>query len=312
VYPAAFDYHRPETIDETVGLLARLGGEAKLLAGGASLIPLMKLRLAQPAHIVDLAGVPGLDGVTEDDGTLVIGAMVREVDLTGSTAARRLPILADAVRVIADPLVRNVGTIGGNVAHGDPANDHPAILLALDAAIVIRGPTGERTIPVREFHLDALQTVLGPDEVLTAIRIPLPGPATGMAYVKFERQVGDYAIAAAAAVVEMADGRVARARIAFTNLAPTPVRAPSIEAALTGLEAGDTAIAAAVEALRDDEIAPWDDLRGTAAQKRRMARAVAERALRLARDRATRDRATRDRATRDPANGVQPSSGGRR
>jgi carbon-monoxide dehydrogenase medium subunit len=296
VYPAAFDYHRPETLDETVGLLGRLAGEAKLLAGGASLIPLMKLRLAQPAHLVDLGRVPGLGGVSEEDGVLVVGAMVRQVDLAGSLAAHRLAILADAVRVIADPLVRNVGTVGGNVAHGDPANDHPAILLALDAALMARGPTGQRTIPAHEFHLDVLQTALGPDEVLTAIRIPQPGPATGTAYVKYERQVGDYAIAAAAAVVDVVDGRVTRARVAFTNLAPTPVRARSIEAALTGMDAGDEAIAAAVGALRDDETAPWDDLRGTAAQKRRMARAAAERALRLARDR---------------ANGGRQSNGGR-
>lgn len=278
MYPARFDYHRPTTLDEAIALLAARPDEAKVLAGGASLVPLMKLRLAEPAHLVDIGGIPGLDGIDSTDGEVVLGALVREADLGGSAAARRLPILADAVEVIADPLVRNVGTIGGNVAHGDPANDHPAVMLALDASYVVRGSGGTREVPAEAFHLDLLQTDLEPDEVLIAIRIPAPTAGSGSAYVKFERQVGDFAIAGAAAVVEVEADRIVSARVAFTNLAPTPVRAPSIERALIGSPAGP-ASATAAHALRDDEIAPWDDLRAPAAIKRRMARVAAARAI---------------------------------
>ena len=278
MYPARFDYHRPATLDEAIALLAAHPDEAKVLAGGASLVPLMKFRLAEPAHLIDIGGIPGLDGIDVTDGALVLGALVREADLGRSAAARRLPILADAAEVIADPLVRNVGTVGGNVAHGDPANDHPAVMLALDACYVVRGPGGTREIPAPGFHIDLLQTALEPDEVLTAIRIPTTAARSGSAYVKFERQVGDFAIAGAAAVVEVDDDTIVGARVAFTNLAPTPVRAPSIESALVGAPA-TLASARAAEALRDDEIEPWDDLRAPAVIKRRMARVVAARAI---------------------------------
>ncbi len=290
MYPAAFDYHAPATLDEALALLAELGPGAKLLAGGASLIPLMKLRLVEPGHLVDLGRVPGLDAVRElPGGGLEIGAMVRERDLARSAAAR-LGVLADACRVIADPIVRNVGTVGGNLAHGDPANDHPAIMLALEASLVVRGPAGERVIPARDFHVDLLVTALEPDEVVTAIRIPAAalGPRTGSAYVKFERQVGDYAIAAAAAVVTLgANGRIERSAVGFTNLAPTPRRSAAIEAALVGAVPSAATIADAAAALADGELEPWDDLRGTAAIKRAMARAAATRAITVALARAT-------------------------
>lgn len=291
MYPAAFDYHAPTTLDEALGRIAELGPDAKLLAGGASLIPLMKLRLVEPAHLVDLGRIPGLDTVAiGPDGSLEIGAMVREADLARAAAAARAPLLHDATRVIADPLVRNVGTIGGNLAHGDPANDHPAIMLALDASLVARSAArGERAIPSADFHLDLLVTALEPDEIVTAIRVPASSfdRGTGSAYVKFERQVGDYAIAASAAVVRLgADGRIAEARVAFTNLAPTPRRSASIEAALVGAAATREAIEAAVEALAADELEPWDDLRATAAVKWPMARAAAARAIRQAAARA--------------------------
>jgi carbon-monoxide dehydrogenase medium subunit len=289
MYPARFDYHRPETLDEALALLAEHGDEAKILAGGASLIPLMKLRLAEPAHLVDIGGIPGLDGIDASNGSIELGALVREADLAGSPAAHRLPILADAAAVIADPLVRNVGTVGGNVAHGDPANDHPAVMLALDATYLVRGPSGVREIRASSFHLDLLQTALAPDEVLTAIRIPALPTRSGSAYVKFERQVGDYAIAAAAAIVELDGATIRTARLAFTNLAPTPVRAGSIELALAGSPAVAASVAAATKAFRDDEIDPWDDLRGSAPVKRRMARAVAGRAIQLALARALGD-----------------------
>jgi carbon-monoxide dehydrogenase medium subunit len=280
-----FDYHAPDSLDEALDLLRRLGPDAKILAGGASLIPLMKLRLAEPAHLIDLGRVPGLSGIAPVDGMIVVGAMVRESELAASSLARAVPLIADACAVIADPLVRNVGTLGGNIAHGDPANDHPAAMLALDAVVVARRVAATREIPIAEFHRGLFDTALEPDEILTEVRIPtLPG-GTGSAYVKFERQVGDFAMAAAAAVLEIAGDRVERARVAFTNLAPTAVRATSIERQLEGQIATDATIAEAVGSLTD-EIAPWDDLRASAEIKRTMARNAAERALRRARERA--------------------------
>ncbi len=286
MYPPAFTYHSPATLDEAIGLLARLGPGAKLLAGGASLIPLMKLRLVEPTDLVDLGRIPDLASIEEVDGHVRIGAMVRQADLLVSSLARSLALLGDACAVIADPSVRNVGTIGGNLSHGDPANDHPAIMLALEARLIARGPAGERTIAAADFNLDLLQVALAPDEVLTGIEVPLPISGQGTAYVKFERQVGDFALAAAAAVVVLDGGLVTEARVAFTNLAPTPVRSPAIEAALIGRAPDRATIAEAAQALV--EIDPWADLRATAEVKRAMARAVAERAIRLAVERARR------------------------
>lgn len=286
MYPPTFAYHAPTTLDEAVALLARLGPGAKLLAGGASLIPLMKLRLAEPSDLVDLGRIPGLDAIEDLDGHVRIGALVRQADLLVSPLARSLEIFRDACSVIADPSVRNVGTVGGNLAHGDPANDQPAIMLALEARLIARGPAGERVIAAADFNLDLLQVALAPDEVLTGIEVPMPIPGQGTAYIKFERQVGDFAIAAAAAVVVLDGGRVTQARVAFTNLALTPVRSPAIEAALVGREPDATTIAEATRALV--EIEPWSDLRATAEVKRAMARAAAERAIRLAVERARR------------------------
>jgi carbon-monoxide dehydrogenase medium subunit len=285
MYPAAFDYHAPDSLEAALDLLGRLGPEAKILAGGASLIPLMKLRLAAPAHLVDLGRVPGLDGISFRDGTVEIGAMVRENDLALSPVAREHPVIGDAVRVIADPLVRNVGTVGGNVAHGDPANDHPAVMLALGAVFILqRGGGGRREVKAADFHLGLFETALEPDEVLTALRVPSAAAGTGSAYVKFERQVGDFAMAAAAAVLTLRDGRVEQARIALTNVGPTPVLAEAAAEALQGAEPTDQAIEAAVEGIADT-IEPWADLRASADVKRSMAVEAARRALRLARER---------------------------
>ena len=286
MYPPAFSYHAPATLDEALGLLARLGPGAKLLAGGASLIPLMKLRLVEPSDLVDLGRIPGLASIEDVEGHVRIGAMVRQADLLVSPLARSLDIFADACAVIADPSVRNVGTVGGNLAHGDPANDHPAIMLALGARIVARGPGGERTIPAADFNLDLLQVALEPEEILTGIEVPRARPGQGTAYVKFERQVGDFAIAATAVVIGLQGGLVTHARVAFTNLAPTPVRSPAIEAALIGRAPDRATIAEAAQALV--EIDPWADLRATVEVKWAMARAAAERAIRLAAERAGR------------------------
>ena len=285
MYPPAFDYHAPDTLEGALDLLGRLGPEAKLLAGGASLIPLMRLRLAAPAHLVDLGAVPGLDEISFRDGAAEIGAMVRENDLGASPLAREHRVIGDAVRVIADPLVRNVGTLGGNIAHGDPANDHPAVMQTLDAVALIARPNGGgREVPITEFHLGLFETALAPDEILVALRVPAAPPGTGSAYVKFERQVGDFAMAAAAAVLTVRDGRVTRARVGLTNVGPTPVLAQAAGEALEGAEPTDRAIDAAVAGIADT-IEPWADLRASADVKRSMAVEAARRALRLARDR---------------------------
>jgi carbon-monoxide dehydrogenase medium subunit len=287
MYPGRFDYHAPASLEDALRLLAEIGPGAKILAGGASLVPLMKMRLAEPADLIDLGRVPGLADLRADGDAVTIGAMVREADFGASDIARRIPLIREACAVIADPLVRNVGTVGGNVAHGDPANDLPAVMLALDAVVLARRVGAEREIPFGDFVRDVFETALEPDEILTGIRIVPPPSGTGSAYVKFERQVGDYAMAAAAAVLRFRDGRVECAALAMTNLAPTAVRIGAAEAALVGREATDAAIAEAA-ALVADGISPWDDLRATADVKRTMARAAAERALRQARDRAQR------------------------
>ena len=197
--PAAFEYHAPTSLGEATALLARLGEDAKVLSGGQSLIPLMKLRLASPPHVIDINGIPGLAGIREADGVLRIGALTRESDLEESELVRtRYPLLHETARVIADPLVRNLATVGGNLAHGDPANDHPATMLALGAEIVATGPRGERRIPIAGFFTGPFATALDPGEILVEIRVPAPAGRSGGAYVKMERKVGDFATAAVA------------------------------------------------------------------------------------------------------------------
>src|SRR6202521_1562682 len=192
--PAAFDYHAPASLPEAIALLSRFGDSAKVISGGQSLLPLLKLRLGAAEHLVDIGRIAGLEYVREEGGSLRIGGRTREAVLERSEVVRaRYPILLDTARVIADPLVRNRATVGGNLAHGDPANDHPATMLALGAEIVATGPRGERTIPVKEFFISLFTTALEPDEVLTEIRIPSPPAGSGGAYLKLERKVGDFA-----------------------------------------------------------------------------------------------------------------------
>ena len=223
--PPQFAYFAPTTLHEALTLLRQYGSEAKLLSGGQSLIPLMKLRLATPAYLIDINRIPDLEYLHERNGFLRIGALTREADLERSELVRaQYPIVHDTARVIGDPLVRNLATIGGNLAHADPANDHPATLLALGAEIVATGLDGERTIPVAEFFTDFFTTALRPDEILTEIRIPAPVAGSGGAYVKLERKVGDFAIVGVAAQVSIdATGICTRAGIGLTNVAPTPL-----------------------------------------------------------------------------------------
>jgi aerobic carbon-monoxide dehydrogenase medium subunit len=285
--PAPFEYHRPATLQDAIALLGRLGDGAKVLAGGQSLIPLMKLRLAAPAHVVDLNRIPGLASIAERDGALVIGALVRETDLEASDLVRkRLPILADACRVIADPLVRNLATVGGNLAHGDPANDHPAAMLALDADVVAVGPHGSRRVPIAGFFTGPLETALGPGEILTEIRIPLPPPRSGGAYLKLERKVGDFATAAVGVQLTLAAGDACtRVGIGLTNVGATPLKAKRAEALLRGHRVDDARIREAARTAAE-ESDPAADLRGSVEYKRDLVRVLTARALRRALERA--------------------------
>jgi carbon-monoxide dehydrogenase medium subunit len=286
--PAAFEYHRPATLPDALALLGRLGDDAKVLAGGQSLIPLMKLRLVSPRHVVDLNRIAGLGSIAERDGALVIGALVRESELEASELVqRRFPILVDACRVIADPLVRNLATVGGNLAHGDPANDHPAVMLALGAEVVATGPRGTRRLAAAEFFTGPLTTALGPGEILTEIRVPLPPPRTGGAYVKMERKVGDFATAAVGVQLTLGNGGTcARAGIGLTNVGPTPIEARQAEALLRGRRLDDAAVRAAAQAAAD-ESDPAADLRGSVEYKRDLVRVLTARALRRALERAS-------------------------
>jgi aerobic carbon-monoxide dehydrogenase medium subunit len=285
--PAAFEYHAPSTIDEATALLTKLGEDAKVLSGGQSLIPLMKLRLASPAHLVDINAIPGLSGIREADGFLRIGALTRESELEESEIVRnRYPLLHDTSKVIADPVVRNLATVGGNLAHGDPANDHPATMLALGAEVVAVGPKGERRVPVASFFTGPFETTLKPDEILVEVRIPVPPARSGGAYLKLERKVGDFATAAVAAQVTLgANGACEYVGIGLTNVGLTPIKATRAEAALKGKAPDDAAITRAAE-LAAEVAEPSEDLRGSVEYKKDLVRVLTARALRKAVERA--------------------------
>ena len=277
--PPSFDYHAPRSVADAIQLLGQLGPDAKLLAGGHSLLPMMKLRFAQPTHLIDLGRIPGLRGITADGETICIGAMTSERDLIFSDLLQaRLPLLPEAARSIADPQVRNRGTIGGDIAHGDPGNDHPALALALDATFVLEGPGGRRQVRADGFFHGTYMTELAEDEILVEIRVPAFAPKTGWAYEKLKRKTGDWATAAAAVVLRLDGGVVSHARIALTNLAPTARRATDAERALLGkplTEASITDAAARATAVCD----PAEDLRGDVEYKTAMAGQMVQRAI---------------------------------
>ncbi len=281
--PGKFSYHAPASLPEAISLLGEFNDDAKILAGGQSLIPLMRFRLAEPGHLVDINRIDGLSYVSEIDGALRIGALAREADLdSASLIHERFPLLADAVAVIADPLVRNLATVCGNLAHADPANDHPAVMLAYRAEVVAEGPSGQRTIPIDDFFVDTFVTALTPDEVLVEVRIPAPSGRAGGAYQKLERKVGDYAIAGVAVQLGLdGNGAIQSAGIGLTNLGPMPIRAREAEEALVGSLPEDALLAKAAHfaAAASD---PVDDLRGPADYKRAVTRTLALRALRTA------------------------------
>ena len=277
--PAAFDYHRPADLAGAVRLLAEHGDEALVVAGGHSLIPMMKLRMAQPEHLVDLRAIESLRGVRVEGGAVTVGAMTTQAEMIASgPLADACPILREAALQIADPQIRNLGTVGGNAANGDPGNDLPAVLMALDARYVLEGAGGRREVAAREYYEGAFATAREDGEILTAIRFEVPPAGHGCAYEKQKRKVGDYATAAAAVILARSGGTCTHASIALTNLADRPLLATDAGAALAGTAAGEADVAAAcaaAEAIAD----PVSDGRGSAAFRKRLTGVIVRRAI---------------------------------
>jgi carbon-monoxide dehydrogenase medium subunit len=284
--PPSFQYHAPGSVDDAVALLNELGDEAKLLAGGHSLLPMMKLRFAEPEHLVDINNIESLKGIREENGEIVIGAMTSENALISSELLQqKCPLLPEAAAMIADPQVRNRGTIGGDIAHGDPGNDHPAIMMALEASFTLVGPNGSRQVAAIDFYLGTFYTALESNEILTEIRFAPQAANAGTSYHKLKRKTGDFATAAAAAVIEMSGDTCQSARIALTNLAQTALRASDAEAVLTGQVITEDLIEQAAQkamAICD----PADDQRGDAEYKTHMGGEMTRRAIRTAIERA--------------------------
>jgi carbon-monoxide dehydrogenase medium subunit len=279
MYPARFDYEVPRTVEEAVTVLTERGEDARVLAGGQSLIPMMKLRFATPAALVDVNRLPGLDRIEEVDGQLRLGALVRHNAVAASDLVRaRNHVMAAAAPWIADPLVRNLGTIGGSLAHADPEGDWASVMLACGGEVVATGSAGERVIPVGDLITDMFTTSLRPGELLTEVRVPIPTRPHGGAYLKLERKVGDYATVAVATQLELDGGRIAGAGIALTSVAPTNLKATEAEQALVGEEPGDELFAEAAD-LAARAASPRSDVRGSADYKRDVVRVFVRRGL---------------------------------
>jgi carbon-monoxide dehydrogenase medium subunit len=282
MYPARFEYYAPSTLEEALSILERYGDEAKVLAGGQSLIPLMKLRFASPRALVDINRVPDLDQLHEDNDMLDIGALVRHKACERSDLLRqRYAVLADAAPQISDPIVRNLGTVAGSLAHADPQGDWGSALLAAGAQVEARGPDGTRTIPLQDFFQGPFTTALEPTEIVTSVQVPDPGPRAGGTYLKLERKVGDFATVGVAVHLSFANGKVGRAGIALTGVGPRNLRAQAAEEALAGAELDDEAITTAAR-LAAEAAEPRDDIRGSAEYKRNVVRVFTERGLRKA------------------------------
>lgn len=273
--PPEFDYLRPHSVDEAVTQLGRAGEDAKVLAGGQSLLPLLRMRLAYPTVLVDVGGVGELRGVRQDGGELVIGAMTTHHEIVRDTLVRQhAPLLAQATATVADPAVRHRGTLGGALAHADPAGDLPAVALALDASFVVEGPDGRRTVPAAEFFSDYLETAVGPGELLVEVRVPVLGPEWGSTYEKFHRVAQAWAIVGVAALVRRDGDRVTEARVGLTNMGPTPLRASATEQAIAS---GASLAEAAGLAAEDTE--PSADLSAQPDYREHLARVLTRRAL---------------------------------
>jgi aerobic carbon-monoxide dehydrogenase medium subunit len=279
---ASFEYDAPSTLEEAIGLLHQYGEEAKILSGGHSLIPMMKLRFASPERVIDINGIPGLSHIKEEDGVLKIGALTREAEIEHSDLLKeKFPIFGDVTKLIADPQVRNMGTVGGNLAHGDAANDHPAVMLALQATVIATGKDGKRSIPIDEFFFGFYTTALQHGEILTEIQFPVPPKGTGSAYHKLERKVGDYATAGVAVQLTIENGTCTAIGIGLTNVNPTPLRAERSEQALLNKPLTDENIAAAAK-LASEDCSPSSDLRGSEEYKRAMVAVLVKRMIKKA------------------------------
>ncbi|HEY1367556.1 MAG TPA: xanthine dehydrogenase family protein subunit M [Gaiellaceae bacterium] len=282
MYPSRFEYCAPTTVDEALSILERYGDEAKVLAGGQSLIPLMKLRFAAPRVLVDINRIPGLDGLAEEGDGLRIGALVRHRACERSQLVRdRYPMLAAAAPQISDPIVRNLGSVAGSLAHADPQGDWGSVMLAAGAQVVARGPDGERTIPIESFFQGPFMTALEPTELVTEVRVPHAGPRSAGSYLKLERKVGDFATVGVAVQLALANGSIARAGIALTGVGAANIKATAAEASLAGATLDDDAIREAAR-LAAEAAEPRDDVRGTAEYKRNVVRIYTERGLRTA------------------------------
>jgi len=277
--PPSFDYHCPTSVSEAVSLLSKFGGEAKILAGGHSLLPMMKLRFAEPANLIDINKIPELRGISEEGGVIKIGAMTTENQILFSDILqKKVPLLPEAAKLIADPQVRNRGTIGGDIAHGDPANDHPAIAMALDATFVLQGPGGQRRVKAVDFFHGTYMTDMAEDEIMVSIEVAPFASKTGYAYHKLKRKTGDWATAAAAVVLQMSEIKVSHVAIGLTNVAPTALRATAAEHLMIGHEITSELmdrVAESVRAICD----PAEDLRGDAEYKTAMAGEMTRRAI---------------------------------
>ena len=283
--PSRFEYHRPESLEEALQLLAEHGDEAKVLAGGQSLIPVMKLRLAAPAHLIDISRL-GMDSIAEADGHLVIGALARHRDLERSDLLKaRYPVMAAAAPLISDPIVRNLGTIGGSLCHADPAGDWGSVMLALQASVVLRSGRGERELPISEFLEDTFTTALEPDEILTEVRVPQPAGSSGGTYLKMERKVGDFATVAAALHLSLSNGTIERAGIGLTAVGSKNLQATDAEASLAGAEPTEAALAEAGR-LAAEASSPVTDVRGSAEYKRHIVDVYVRRGLATALEKA--------------------------
>jgi carbon-monoxide dehydrogenase medium subunit len=280
--PAGFDYHAPRSVADAIKLLGSLGPDAKLLAGGHSLLPMMKLRFAAPSALIDLGRIAELRGITQAGNEIRIGAMTTEHDLLNSKLlAEKVPLLVEGAGWIADPQVRYKGTIGGDISHGDPGNDQPALMVALDASFVLTGPKGERVVKADGYFLGLYTTQLGSDEILTQVRIPIPPAGSGWSYQKLKRKTGDFATAATAVLLQMQGGKVTKVNIALTNAGPTVLKAREAEASLVGKAIDDASLNEAAR-LAMSICEPSPDQRGDAEYKTAMCGEMTRRALQAA------------------------------
>jgi aerobic carbon-monoxide dehydrogenase medium subunit len=279
VIPAAFEYERAESVDQAIQLLGQHGEDAKLLAGGHSLLPLMRLRLARPSMVIDIDRLTDLEYIRDGGDHIEIGALTRMCDVAASDLLRQeCGLVAEAAAQVGDPQVRHRATIGGSVAHGDPASDPPTVMLTLDATFVARGPSGEREIAASVFFTSLFETAIGPGEMLTAIRVPKLGAGAGWSYQKFHRRAIDWAIVGVAAVVERDNGQVSRARVGLTNMGMTPLRAAAVEAAAAGADASGSAYAAAAEHAPEGT-SPPSDTNASAEYRSELSKVLVRRAL---------------------------------